>query len=197
MDVIKVAIVFMGAFLGAGFVSGAEVARFFAGKSPFGIILIAIIFAAGFIVYSFSARLNDFDSPYTRALVKIFSFFSLSATFAVANETGKVLFGIPLAPLTALAALALTSKQKFIKIGATASVAFALTAAVLAVSALTPVCGTVVEAARFFSKEVEHSEENRAAAIEKDFKPLCILELTIEHMSGKEAIELTKSRENI
>ena len=41
------------------------------------------------------------------------------------------------------------------------------------------------------------SEENRAAAIEKDFKPLCILELTIEHMSGKEAIELTKARENI
>lgn len=41
--------------------------------------------------------------------------------------------------------------------------AAALTAAVLAVSALTPVCGTVVEAARFFSKEVEHSEENRAA----------------------------------
>lgn len=41
------------------------------------------------------------------------------------------------------------------------------------------------------------SEENRAAAIEKDFKPLCILELTIEHMSGKEAIELTKACENI
>ena len=141
MDVIKVAIVFMGAFLGAGFVSGAEVARFFAGKSPFGIILIAIIFAAGFIVYSFSARFNDFDSPYTRLLVKIFSFFSLSATFAVANETGRVLFGIPLAPLTALAALALTSKQKYIKIGATASVAVALTAAVLAAVGSEPAPG--------------------------------------------------------
>lgn len=41
--------------------------------------------------------------------------------------------------------------------------ATALVTAVLAVSALAGPCGSLFEAARFFSKEVEHSEENRAA----------------------------------
>lgn len=36
--------------------------------------------------------------------------------------------------------------------------------------------------------------ENRQAAIEKEWKPLCMLELTPEHLSGKEAIELTRQR---
>ena len=39
----------------------------------------------------------------------------------------------------------------------------AIAAGVLTVAALTPLCGSVLEAARRFSKEVEHSEENRAA----------------------------------
>lgn len=39
----------------------------------------------------------------------------------------------------------------------------ALVTAVLAVAGLSNVCGCLIEAARLFSKEVEHSEENRAA----------------------------------
>lgn len=34
----------------------------------------------------------------------------------------------------------------------------------------------------------------RQKAIDKDYAPLCMLELTIEHMSGKEAIELAKKK---
>ena len=34
----------------------------------------------------------------------------------------------------------------------------------------------------------------RQKAIDKDYSPLCMLELTIEHMSGKEAIELAKKK---
>lgn len=41
----------------------------------------------------------------------------------------------------------------------------------------------------------EHTEERRRAAVEKDWKPLCVLRLTIEHMSGKEAIELVRARQ--
>ena len=40
----------------------------------------------------------------------------------------------------------------------------------------------------------EDSAQNRGAAIEKDWKPLCMLELTPEHITGKEAVELTKRR---
>ena len=36
--------------------------------------------------------------------------------------------------------------------------------------------------------------ENRKEAIEKEWKPLCMLELTPEHISGKEAIELARQR---
>ena len=38
------------------------------------------------------------------------------------------------------------------------------------------------------------SAENRRAAIEKDKAGLCMIELDIEHMSGKEGIELTRMR---
>lgn len=38
------------------------------------------------------------------------------------------------------------------------------------------------------------SAKNRGAAIEKDWKPLCMLELTPEHITGKEAVELMKRR---
>ncbi len=35
----------------------------------------------------------------------------------------------------------------------------------------------------------------RQKAIDKDYKPLCMMELVIDHMTGKEAIELTKARQ--
>ena len=41
----------------------------------------------------------------------------------------------------------------------------------------------------------EDSEERRAAAIANDWDALCMIELRIEHLSGKECIELTKQRE--
>ncbi len=37
--------------------------------------------------------------------------------------------------------------------------------------------------------------EHRNMAIDKQFRPMCILEMDIEHISGKEAIELVKKRE--
>ncbi len=40
----------------------------------------------------------------------------------------------------------------------------------------------------------EDSEENREAAIDRDWAPLCLLELSIEHLSGKEAIELAREK---
>ncbi|WP_294687455.1 pyridoxamine 5'-phosphate oxidase family protein [uncultured Faecalicoccus sp.] len=36
---------------------------------------------------------------------------------------------------------------------------------------------------------------HREQAIERDWKPLCMLEMTIDHMSGKEAIELIKNKQ--
>lgn len=36
------------------------------------------------------------------------------------------------------------------------------------------------------------TEENRKRAIEREWKPLCMLEMTPEHISGKEAIELKR-----
>ena len=38
------------------------------------------------------------------------------------------------------------------------------------------------------------SEESRNQAIEREYKPVCMLELSVEHMSGKEAIELAKKK---
>ena len=39
--------------------------------------------------------------------------------------------------------------------------------------------------------------ERREKAIERDWRALCVLEMSVDHMSGKEAIELTrKKREN-
>ena len=40
----------------------------------------------------------------------------------------------------------------------------------------------------------EDSGENRQAAIQREWAPLCMLEMTIEHLSGKEAIELVRAR---
>ncbi len=39
------------------------------------------------------------------------------------------------------------------------------------------------------------TEENRQKAIEREYPPLCVMELTIEHMTGKEALELMKQKE--
>ena len=41
------------------------------------------------------------------------------------------------------------------------------------------------------------TEDNRSKAISKEWKQLCMLEMTIEHMTGKEAIELVKNREKV
>ena len=40
----------------------------------------------------------------------------------------------------------------------------------------------------------DDTEENRKKAIERDGKPLCMLEMTPEHISGKEAVELARLR---
>ena len=39
------------------------------------------------------------------------------------------------------------------------------------------------------------TEEGRRAAIDRDWAPLCMLEMTIDHRSGKEAIELVRKKE--
>lgn len=38
--------------------------------------------------------------------------------------------------------------------------------------------------------------ENREKEIEREWKPLCMLEMNIEHMRGKEAIELVKKKQD-
>ena len=40
----------------------------------------------------------------------------------------------------------------------------------------------------------DDTEENRKKAVEQDWKPLCMLEMTPEHISGKEAVELARLR---
>lgn len=37
--------------------------------------------------------------------------------------------------------------------------------------------------------------DDREQAIRKDWAPLCVLEMTIDHMTGKEAIELVKAKQ--
>lgn len=39
------------------------------------------------------------------------------------------------------------------------------------------------------------NETERNAEIEKEWKLLCMIEFSIEHLSGKEAIELTKAKQ--
>ncbi len=41
----------------------------------------------------------------------------------------------------------------------------------------------------------DDSSENRRRAIDREWKPLCMLEMSIDHLSGKEAIELVKARQ--
>lgn len=40
----------------------------------------------------------------------------------------------------------------------------------------------------------DQEESHRLQAIEKEYKAVCMIELTIEHMTGKEAIELVKAK---
>ncbi len=40
----------------------------------------------------------------------------------------------------------------------------------------------------------DDSEENREAVIGREWAPLCLLELSIEHLSGKESIELAREK---
>ena len=40
------------------------------------------------------------------------------------------------------------------------------------------------------------SRENRDGAIDREWAPLCMLEMEVEHLSGKEAIELVRQRES-
>ena len=40
----------------------------------------------------------------------------------------------------------------------------------------------------------EGAPERRAQAIDREWKALCMLEMTIDHLSGKAAIELVKER---
>ena len=41
----------------------------------------------------------------------------------------------------------------------------------------------------------DDSRENRARAIEREWPQLCMLEMTIDHLTGKEAIELVQKRQ--
>lgn len=40
----------------------------------------------------------------------------------------------------------------------------------------------------------DDTAENRRKAIAREWTPLCMLEMTIDHMTGKEAIELTRAK---
>lgn len=42
----------------------------------------------------------------------------------------------------------------------------------------------------------DDTPEGLNAAIQRDWAPLCMLEMTIDHMTGKEAIELVKAKES-
>ena len=43
----------------------------------------------------------------------------------------------------------------------------------------------------------EDTAANRDYAISREWKPLCMLEMTIDHITGKEAIELVKEKEKL
>lgn len=47
------------------------------------------------------------------------------------------------------------------------------------------------------AKYAPNDEAGRLLEIEKDYKPLCMIELEVEHMTGKEAIELIREKTNV
>ena len=132
MDILKVVVTFMGSFLGAGFISGAEVSEFFSGRSLWTTLLSGAIVSAGFVVFSVSERTDAKTCERIKPAVKIFSFLSLTMSFAVAAETGKELFGSPLSPFIAAAAAIVAFDERFLKSAAFFSVCCALTAAAMA-----------------------------------------------------------------
>ncbi len=134
MDILKVVVTFMGSFLGAGFISGAEVSEFFSGRSLWTTLLSGAIVSAGFVVFSVSERTDAKTCERIKPAVKIFSFLSLTMSFAVAAETGKELFGSPLSPFIAAAAAIVAFDERFLKSAAFFSVCCALTAAAMAAS---------------------------------------------------------------
>ena len=134
MDIFKVVVTFMGSFLGAGFISGAEVSEFFSGRSLWTTLLSGAIVSAGFVVFSVSERTDAKTCEHIKPAVKIFSFLSLTMSFAVAAETGKELFGSPLSPFIAAAAAIVAFDERFLKSAAFFSVCCALTAAAMAAS---------------------------------------------------------------
>lgn len=134
MDILKVVVTFMGSFLGAGFISGAEVSEFFSGRSLWTTLLSGAIVSAGFVVFSVSERTDAKTCEHIKPAVKIFSFLSLTMSFAVAAETGKELFGSPLSPFIAAAAAIVAFDERFLKSAAFFSVCCALTAAAMAAS---------------------------------------------------------------
>ena len=134
MDILKVVVAFMGSFLGAGFISGAEVSEFFSGRSLWTTLLSGAIVSAGFVVFSVSERTDAKTCEHIKPAVKIFSFLSLTMSFAVAAETGKELFGSPLSPFIAAAAAIVAFDERFLKSAAFFSVCCALTAAAMAAS---------------------------------------------------------------
>lgn len=46
-------------------------------------------------------------------------------------------------------------------------------------------------AIKYYPKD---SETNREKAINKEWKPLCMMEFSIEHLTGKEAIEIVRNK---
>ena len=134
MDILKVVVAFMGSFLGAGFISGAEVSEFFSGRSLWTTLLSGAIVSAGFVVFSVSERTDAKTCEHIKPAVKIFSFLSLTMSFAVAAETGKELFVSPLSPFIAAAAAIVAFDERFLKSAAFFSVCCALTAAAMAAS---------------------------------------------------------------
>lgn len=52
--------------------------------------------------------------------------------------------------------------------------------------------GAITELAKKYNPS--DSEQHRNAAIDKEYSPLCMLRMEIEHISGKEAIELVRQR---
>ncbi len=134
MDILKVVVTFMGSFLGAGFISGAEVSEFFSGRSLWTTLLSGAIVSAGFVVFSVSERTDAKTCEHIKPAVKIFSFLSLTMSFAVAAETGKELFVSPLSPFIAAAAAIVAFDERFLKSAAFFSVCCALTAAAMAAS---------------------------------------------------------------
>ena len=51
---------------------------------------------------------------------------------------------------------------------------------------------------RYWGKKYapDDTEEGLNSAIEKEWNPLCMIELAIDHMTGKEAIELVRENRN-